>query len=848
MGKPVQQGLFLSSLGDFRDGMNSDVPPVSLPPTQLSFAENCTMRGNFVTYRSPYIDFVLNFPNTTVQTAFESGTFQGSCFYKPDTGAEKLIVSISGKFYAVTPAGTNAQVVDISAPDDNSVFSFQSWMWQCENFVIINDGVSAPAIYNGVSTVRASQGELVATISSTWTVPAEGASVSVTFSADFSGPFNVPLYAYDGTTLLGTFEVNVNSASSGYQIRLTNIDDPPGTTHDTLSEIWIRNNWMGTAVTNGDAAMANPLYEHRDAFLTCNVQVTPPFTAQLGSVIQWTTINRNASGFSALETIVVQINSNGNTLLVKRGGGGVGEVASVSIAAGAPGWTPLNPPDVLVAKITQDLGGALAGIAFIAPNLGAFVDVTVDRLVNYNGQIVEIDGAHYSVSVVPPVTGTTFYLKTISVNNSGGPVNAGAQLKTIPQIPPGRMGAYGLGRNWICKVDGQSYLGSDIVGSSSGSIAYAFRDSILNVSENSYLAGGGVFRVPSAGQQIAAMRFPATLDSSLGQGPLQVLTQDTTFSCNAPIQRLEWQTLTNPIQTQSLVGGGALSHYSCVAVNGDLWFRSDDGIRSLKLARQDFQTYYSNTPQSVEMSRVLLEDNRNLLQYSSAIVFDNRMLMTASPAQGQRGIYHDQLVVLNLDPTSSLRVKEPSIYDGVWQDLKVLQLVTGTFAGLKRAFAFVVTDANKIGLIEILPTAVNNTLDNRTERIQWRFESPAVFYQPDARSRELLKLADGEIFVKDLVGTVRFKVEFRPDWLQTWTTWHEWDVSDTPDFQPRMGLGTPPITGDDNTGRPNCVGYFFQLRVTVTGPCTFMGCNLFATAQPVTSMAPPMPGLGYGLV
>jgi len=834
MGKPVQQGLFLSSLASFPLGMNSDVPPVALPPNQLSFARNCTVRGNFVTHRPPYQDIGLTFPDTVVQSAFEEGYFQGACYYKPDNGAEQIIASISGKFYSITPAGNNANIADISAPTDNPPQGTQSWLWQGECFVTINDGQSTPAIYNGVNTVRANQGDVIATIQSTWTVPPTGTSVTITFTTNFSGPFDVPLYAYSvGGILLGTFEVNSQSSSSGYQVRLTNIDDVPGAVHPTGTELWIRNGWAGTAVTAGDQCM-----EQNGTFppvtrQQCWVEVTPPFTGSVGSRLVWPTINREPAGFGALETIVIQLDSPNGRIRLDRDDG-PNNLTSVCINAGDGATIMNSQPDVLVAITTN---------SFIAPTVGGSVDVTVDRLVNLNGQVVEIDGVHYSVSVVPPVSTTSLYLKAINVLNPGDAVLANATLRTIPQLPPGRVGAYGWGRNAICLVDGKSYVMSDIVGSSSGSIAYNFRDSILNVSENNYLAGGGVFRVPSAGQQISAMAFPATLDSSLGQGPLQVLTQDTVFSCNAPVQRAEWQDLTNPIQTQSLVGGGSLG--DAIAINGDLWFRSDDGIRSLKLARQDFQVSYSNTPQSVEMNRVLIDDNRNLLNFWHGVVFDNRALMPATPTQSDGGVYHSQIVVLNLDPNSSLRDKQPPVYDGAWDGLNVLKIVAGTFAGIRRTFAITYnTDEAKIELVEILTTRDGNNFDNDNTRIQWSFESPAIFYQPDTRNRELLKLADGEIFVRDLVGDVQFKVEFRPDYLDTWTTWHEWSVTDSPNFQPRMGLGTPPNTGDSATARPNKVGYHFQLRITVLGHCTFMGANLSATVQPVTDYAPPINSAG----
>lgn len=854
MGLPVQPGLMSDAFAAMDAGMNSDVPPVSLPKNQASMLTNCTVRGRFVTQRSAFRDLTLSFDNLDVQANFETGLFQEGGYYKPDFGPESVVAVVSGKFFKLTPVSTSADVVDISAPTDNSTEVQQQWMWQGEQFLIINDGFNAPAIYDGITTVRAKQGELIATITNTWAMPAEGASVGVTFSTTFTGPFNVPLYAYSGTNLLGTFEVNQQATGSEYSARLTNIDDVQGTLHPSGSDIEIVSAWSGTSVTAGtptqytgqsgtlDVMQQNstPNTIDRQEYQRQTVQVDPPYTGPVNSRVVFPTINREKEEFVALECVVVAVNTAASTIRVDRDDGpSPNNLTVVSIPAGVPIQRMNTQPNQLVAITTQN---------FNAPEIGQYVDVTVDRLITVSGQIVYINGKRYSISPSPITGGTSFYLKAINpLESSGETIQAGATLRTIPQLPPGRVGVYGLGRNWVCLADGKSYLASDIVGGSSGAIAYNFRDSILNVTENNYLAGGGVFRVPSTGLQINAMAFPATLDSSLGQGALQVGTQSVTFSCNAPIQRLEWQNLTNPIQTQSLVGGGSLGAF--VPVNGDLWFRSLDGIRSLKLARQDFQVSYSNTPQSTEMNRILLDDNRGLLNFWHGVVFDNRLISTANPQTSTRGVFHDKIIALNLDPNSSLREKLPPVYDGVWQGRNVLKIVSGEFSGVQRTFAFIYNeDTEKIGLTEIMTTpnegSASNKFDNNDERIQWSFESPALFYQEDTRNRKLLKLSDGELIVKDLLGTVQFSVYYRPDYLSDWTLWHNWEVSDSPNYQPRMGLGTPPITGDDSTGRPNCVGYHFQFKVVVKGPCVIMGLNAFATVQPVTDIAPPISSSG----
>ena len=816
MGKPNENGLFMDSIASFESGMNSDVPPIALQKNQLSFATNATLRGNYFTPRSSYQDVSLSFTTSTVQTNFESSLWQGVTYYKPDSGSECLIVSVGGRIFRVTPSesGYTATVEDIT-PSAGAASSSApiAWLWQSEKWVIRNDGQSSPMLFDGNSSRYADTGTVVGTTNAAFTVPSVGSTIAVTLASAFTGVFGSTVNVKSGGNLVGQFQVAEQAAGS--QVRLVNFGDAEGSSHSSGETVQVVNNWTGVVIGDfpGNASINSQ----------SSGSVNPPYLSSPGTQIKFSGINQTFT--------VVTFSGPGITTQ------STGGFSHPAVATGVT-VSKLSPS----ANIT--LGTILSG--FTAPAVGQSVTVPFSGTYSgADGQYVSVGGTSYRIYAVPPTPGAiTVYLTNINSSVTGS-IASGATLESLAEIPVGRMGVYGLGRNWFCLADGISYMASDIVGSSSGTFANNFRDAVLNVTENNFLAGGGVFRVPSAGQQINAMRFPATLDSSLGQGPLQVLTQSTTFSCNAPVQRSAWQDLTNPIQTQSLVGGGALSQNSTVAVNGDLFFRSLDGIRSLRLARQDFQTSYSNTPQSVEMNRVILEDDRSLLGYSSAIVFDNRLLMTASPVQSQGGVYHSKLIALNLDPNSSLRVKQPPIYDGAWEGINVLQLITGTFSGIERAFAFTYdTDTAKIGMTEILPTSTTNLFDNGDERIVASFESPALFYQPDTASRQLLRLNDGEIIVKDISGDVRFDVYYRPDYDSTWRSWHSWEVADSPNYQPRMGLGQPDLkVGDAATGRPFAVGYSFQVKVVVTGSCVVMGMNFYAVGQPTPQFAKPLKAL-----
>jgi hypothetical protein len=440
-----------------------------------------------------------------------------------------------------------------------------------------------------------------------------------------------------------------------------------------------------------------------------------------------------------------------------------------------------------------------------------------------------------NISAVP---GTNYPAGVVIRSVSGG---GGTEL------PVCRMGAYGMGRNWISLPDKRSFLGGDIVGSSTGTAQYNFRDAVLNVASNPFLAAGKTFSVPGQNQAINAMCFATTLDVSLGQGPLEVYTANTVFSCLSPVDDFMWTTITNPILTESLIGAGGLGQNSTIAASGDTISRSLDGIRSLILARRDFDTW-GNVPISEEMLRVLPDDDASLLQYSSAIVFDNRMLMTCIPTDGPRGVYHQGLIALNFSPVSSLRGKQPSIYDGFWSELNVLQLLKGQFLGVERAFAFCFNKVNsKIEIWELLPTSKTDHFDNGTTPITWSFESASLMRQVKGKGEfELCRLIDGEIYISDLIGTANFQVFYRPDYDDCWHPWHSFSVcakntkpGEPKQYRPRLGLGTPDITKcDPTTNKPFAVGRFFEVRIQVTGHCVIKGVLIKATKEDEQEFAP----------
>lgn len=506
--------------------------------------------------------------------------------------------------------------------------------------------------------------------------------------------------------------------------------------------------------------------------------------------------------------------------------------------------TTLTGANVIVPAVGATATVAFTSVADLAEN-----DTVTFRNVG-TAIVTNITGLNVTVTNLTGTKGKIYY--------TGSRVNWQRQSD---ELPPGRMGAYVMGQNWICLLDGRQFMASDQVGASSGTVANNFRDSVLHVTQNLYLAGGGNFAVPGTSGDIRAMAAGAILDASLGQGPLQVFTPNTVFSVNVPTDRLTWQDLTNPILGESIISNGALGQWAVVNANSDFLYRAIDGVRSYAISRRDFNTWGS-TPISREVDPIVSKDPPSLLQFCSMIVFDNRSLTTASPVIGPNGIYWRQIVAINFDPVSSLRGKAPSVYDGSWTGLNVFQLIKGQFSGIERAFCLCFnSNTGHNELYEILksvpldpppaPLTVNQSFfDNDTTRITSAFQTSVLLREVEGKSQfDLCRLTDGEIYLDSIRGTTDVQVWYKPDSYPCWVLWRKFsicnpvaqdDPASKPGYRTRIGLGEPSGNPcEPVNGRPYRTFYWMQLRFVITGPYRFLGGRVKAAKEQQAQYAKP---------
>ena len=966
----AQERRLYDGLFPFPKGINSDKNPLLLSKDQLSFALNATNRGDLVSQRPCFNDLVLNFIGSATGAAFQSGLWQSWSYFAPAPSLQYLMVVVSGQLFQIALAGNVGTVTIVTLPDvGNSMTTPIQWMWQAERWLIWNDGINLPMIYDG-NTARRSLGDsepALATTAESFTAPNTNQPVAgdVQLNGPYTGPIGIDVlinsatyYVKGAYSLLnggGSQAPGYASASmSGITGKYTN-----GDTINPGASLSLNNQIQGCILSAVDGN-SNPITVWPAAPLP-PAQIT--VTVALPNAFSPTVIGQRWVGGSACP---VNTPRSGGTIAALVGPSPSSTIL-LNVDAGYPAWTtagqngfltsadgcwtvsswgagafPLATYNYFTLALTQsftgntgdtlNVGGALMtvvgyngtsvvcqmqgnayqgqNIPFIASanTLPISTEIVYDTTASgsltvvatyplTNGAVPPVANGNYTIAqpmvfpnagvvasgIIPdhtypaqpymivqltnPGSGggsgdllfiqavgsisgggvsygqTTYWITLINQTDTPGNTQpASSVLYPIPELPIGKMGVYVMGRNWMCLADGQSFIASDIVGSSSGSFADGFLDAVLKVSQNQQLAGGGTFRLPGAGTQIQAMSFIPALDVSLGQGPVQILTQNTVFSCNAPPDITTWATVTNPIVTESLIGAGAVSQNSVVNENSDIFFRSPDGfIRSLVLARLDFNQW-GNTPASVEVVRSLQYDNPALLPFAAGCIFSNRLLMTCKPAQQTRGVAHAALVSLNFDPLSTIEQKSPSTWESEWTLPNVVGMTTGFFNTVERCFMLTLNN-NLLGLTEILPD-IPATLDNGTTPVAWVFETAFVFKDPDNTKRQYKRLINGEFSVSGITGNVAYQAFYKSDQEPVWTPWYAGNIvylgASDPGFRSRLGLGMPsPTVFDAANNRPLREGYAFQVKFMFTGDCTFISGRFAADAIDEPEFAVP---------
>lgn len=425
--------------------------------------------------------------------------------------------------------------------------------------------------------------------------------------------------------------------------------------------------------------------------------------------------------------------------------------------------------------------------------------------------------------------------------------------QTIPEVPPGGPMAYGQGRLWVAQ--GRVMVAGDLLGGPS---------SVVTFTENTYLGEAAFFGVPLNAGNIIGLIFVEQGDTQTGQGELLMFSRKACWSIQASTPRQATQTQpgwqgTPGMQKITLTNIGGTGQRNLLSVNNDVFFRSKDGWRTYRTARNEMYGW-GGAPISNEMYRVIYTDSLPLLDYASSALYKNRVFLTTTPSPYQAfgAAVFNNLIVLDLQVISSVinrsnlayefspyfTQRGSPAYDGVWtlpKNLSVLQILQGEFAREERCFFFCFNSTTK--QTEVWELVDYLAFDNENVPVVSQIETKAFdFKLPDA----LKELRRGDLYFTGTQATIQVTVEWRSDGYPNWVLWNSMTLPghaqpcnlDTLACQspgcPVEGywyqtkLPLPPNTCDPNTGKLLRVGQNFQCRITWTGPATLMMFMLHA--------------------
>lgn len=350
-------------------------------------------------------------------------------------------------------------------------------------------------------------------------------------------------------------------------------------------------------------------------------------------------------------------------------------------------------------------------------------------------------------------------------------------------------------------------------------------ENVQKFTENTYPNEGGYFTFPARLGILSGMIVVPFMGNLRGQSELIAVGTNGGMSFDVSQPRLTWKD--TGIQKTATTGRGCLAPYSLINVNGDPWFRSEDGWSSYLNTRLDLQQRVALRKFSREVNVWLDTETPHLIRYTSFIYHNNRIIGTVSPQletanNGSSHRYFRGLLSLDLDHASGLAGGEVINFDGLWTGIRPTALVRVKTRAL--AFSFDADGQNRV--YEICKQCGN---DNDAKKIKSFYVTRRMTSKPSGSSEfQTKRVTAGELFVSEIGDRITAKVSHRPDNSPCWNPWETRQHGcDTPtgalpfskSRHKRFKLGTPdPDTCEvGSNNNPSSVGTQHQYLVELEG-------------------------------
>lgn len=416
-----------------------------------------------------------------------------------------------------------------------------------------------------------------------------------------------------------------------------------------------------------------------------------------------------------------------------------------------------------------------------------------------------------------------------------------ARRASDAEVPVGTIMAYGMGRLVVAVNDKREIVFGDLYGSHEGDDP---GESVLKFTETGFLNEGGAASISFALGRISGLHFVPQQDSSVGDGELLAFSEGGISTFQMALPREQWKE--SAFQRVALYNVGARGERAIVSINGDVWFRSDDGWRSYRQARAE-QNGWAHLPMSTNVRTWTDNDTPEWLDYGSAIAFDNRLICTCTPQPNSWRLFHNGLLALDFDVLSTFGQALRPAWDGHWSRIRTQQLVQGSFGGVHRAYVLGLTLENDLftGQPNFLVSQItkDGSQDGDSVPIPWELVTRSMDFKSGFNEKELF---GADAWVDEVQDSTVIELDYRPDQHPTWTHWQTLPAiapvgtaqaitpggvpTLRPNFFPRRTIEKPQNDVDTAafTGRSMRRGFEFQARLRGTGHCAIRKLRLHA--------------------
>lgn len=350
--------------------------------------------------------------------------------------------------------------------------------------------------------------------------------------------------------------------------------------------------------------------------------------------------------------------------------------------------------------------------------------------------------------------------------------------------------------------------------------------------------------------QITGLKAMPFLDTGVGQNELVALCQFgfTSFNFSG-----DEASLLGQVQKISLIGSGSQSSHGFDTLNGDLFYRAQDGVSSYRNARIEYSQQWNQTPVSREVNYWLKPDRTDLLEFIPAISWQNMVFTGCSPQRAAPNNpvfgYHRYcrgMVVLDADSMSTTGRNGAPVWHGMWSGIQPWAFCKGLIGNSERCFAFSYDQDGRNRLYEITLQEGDDSFETQPRAISG-FYITGSFGSVEARTNEFSPkiLNGGVIEYSGLSGIARFQVDYRPDGSPCWVKVQDGDPGcPCPTRAPCGPLTAAPQWGRayfqaldkgacvPGSTQPAAVFHHCQVRVSTTGPFTVERLNIRMDLQP----------------